>query len=510
MHTAQCRCRRLGKGKLRVSDLLAEDSLQLRLHTPSTAKSLATSISYSAPAEFLDPTPFLGVNCLLITHGIGFNFFDQRTWDAYVERLAGVPVCAIAFVTGVAHRLIPTPLVEAAKAHGIPLLEVPSVVPALQLQRFVTSVLEAERFALTRRSWELADRCAKAARSGGSLRAVLAEVAAAAEGHCAIFDTTGALISCWPASSRWTAEDLRQDRGTPGSSFALPTGGTDHFQLVVRGGTNGEPLATLIGPASSILAMQLNSAFRASSPHLGKLERLMLQLEDWQGVALKELTRTFRNTGLDPQAPTFLLVAEPDKAQLPHAWRIRLAVQEHLNNTHVFTYRGSIYALAQARTDTGADWDALPGRLLESLGRIVPGLPLVVKGPLRSVDELRLGLAHAQRLVRQVSGPTIAAPMSMESLVVATAGSGAHAAAENLLAPLRDYDRENNGQLLQTLRAYLDHDAHPSRVCQALFIHRNTLSKRLALMSRLLNVRLDTLDGLTTCLLAIRVTDAAP
>ncbi|BCW65467.1 hypothetical protein NicSoilB4_02300 [Arthrobacter sp. NicSoilB4] len=489
---------------------MAEDTLQLRLHTPSTAKSLSTSISYSAPAEFLDPTPFLGANCLLITHGIGFNFFDQRTWDAYVERLAGVPVCAIAFVTGVAHRLIPKPLVEAAKAHGIPLLEVPSVVPALQLQRFVTSVLEAERFALTRQSWELADLCAKAARSGGSLRAVLAEVAAAAEGQCAIFDTTGALISCWPASSRWAAEDLRHNRGAQSSSFALPTGGTDHFQLVVRGGTTGEPLATLIGPASSILAMQLNSAFKASAPHQAKLERLMQQLEDWQGVALKELTRTFRATGLDPHAPTFLLVAEPDKAQLPHAWRIRLAVQEHLNNAHVFTYRGSIYALAQARTDTGADWEGIPDRLLGSLRPIVPGLRLVIKGPLRSVDELRLGLAHAQRLVRQVGMPTVAASMSIESLVLATAGSGAHAAAENLLAPLLEYDRVNNGRLLPTLRAYLDHDAQPSKACRALYIHRNTLSKRLALMSRLLNVRLDTLEGLTTCMLAVRITDDAP
>jgi len=36
------------------------------------------------------------------------------------------------------------------------------------------------------------------------------------------------------------------------------------------------------------------------------------------------------------------------------------------------------------------------------------------------------------------------------------------------------------------------------------------LSKRLALMSGLLNVRLDTLDGLTTCMLAVRITDAAP
>ena len=185
-------------------------------------------------------------------------------------------------------------------------------------------------------------------------------------------------------------------------------------------------------------------------------------------------------------------------------------MQEHLNNAHVFTYRGSIYALAQARTDTAADWDAIPDRLLDSLRQIVPGLPLVIKGPLRSVDELRLGLAHAQRLVRQVGVPTIAAPMSIESLVLATAGSGAHAAAENLLAPLLDYDRANNGRLLPTLRAYLDHDAQPSRVCQSLYIHRNTLSKRLALMSRLLNVRLDTLDGLTTCLLAVRITDDAP
>ncbi|MET4093656.1 helix-turn-helix domain-containing protein [Arthrobacter sp. UYCu712] len=100
--------------------------------------------------------------------------------------------------------------------------------------------------------------------------------------------------------------------------------------------------------------------------------------------------------------------------------------------------------------------------------------------------------------------------MSIESLVVATAGSGAHSAAANLLAPLLAYDQANNGRLLPTLRAYLDHDAQPYRACQALYIHRNTLSKRLALMSRLLNLRLDTLEGLTTCMLAVRITDDAP
>ena len=102
------------------------------------------------------------------------------------------------------------------------------------------------------------------------------------------------------------------------------------------------------------------------------------------------------------------------------------------------------FALAQARTDTAADWDVIPDRLLGSLRQVVPGMSLVIKGPLGSVDELGLGLAHAQRLVRQVKGPAVAAPMSIESLVLATAGSGAHAAAENLLAPLRNYDQANN------------------------------------------------------------------
>jgi PucR family transcriptional regulator, purine catabolism regulatory protein len=495
---------------MRVDELLAEEGLQLRLHTPSSAKSLATSITFCAPAEFLDPTPFLGANCLLLTHGIGLNFSGERTWDAYVERLAGVPVCAIAFVTGAAHQVIPPALVVAAKRHKVPLLEVPSVVPALQVHRFISSVLEAERFALTKESWALADRCAKASRAGGALKAVLKEVSEATGGPSAIFDATGTVISQWPEDIVWTAEDLgKSTLGYRISSFELPMGGMDLFHLVIRGKISGELLPTLIGPASSILAMQLTNALQTNAVHETRLIGLCHQLTDWQGVALKELTRTFRAAGLDPHAPTYLVVAHLEPEELRAALRIRLTMQELLRNVQPIMFQGDFYAFAQGRIDDTVVWTETTLQLVRACRQQAANLSVVINGPTDSVDELRHGVAHAQDLVRNITEPTLAAPLGIQSLITASAGSGSHAAAVSLLAPLMHYDTVHNGQLLDTLKSYLNHNAHPSPVCQELFVHRNTLSKRLHLMTKLLNLPLDTLDGQTTCLLALRIIEGS-
>ena len=44
-----------------------------------------------------------------------------------------------------------------------------------------------------------------------------------------------------------------------------------------------------------------------------------------------------------------------------------------------------------------------------------------------------------------------------------------------------------------------------SRACQELVIHRNTLGYRLRKLESLLGLRLDTLEGQTTSLLALRI-----
>lgn len=55
---------------------------------------------------------------------------------------------------------------------------------------------------------------------------------------------------------------------------------------------------------------------------------------------------------------------------------------------------------------------------------------------------------------------------------------------------LRQYDRDNNGELLHTLRCYLDHEQNTQKTAQELYIHRNSLIYRLDRIQQLTNLDL--------------------
>src|SRR5690349_22099277 len=120
---------------MRVADLAADSALNIRLAVPGSPGRLARPIAWCAPTEHMDPTPFLSVNALLLTNGMGLNVKDYRIWDAYVERLMSVPVSGLVFGLGAAHRELPPGLVKACEAHGLPLLELPPEVPFIQVMR---------------------------------------------------------------------------------------------------------------------------------------------------------------------------------------------------------------------------------------------------------------------------------------------------------------------------------------------------------------------------------------
>ncbi|MFD1213439.1 PucR family transcriptional regulator [Arthrobacter sp. GCM10027362] len=496
-----------------VADLLAEDTLQLRLHTPSSRSRLECRISWCAPIEVMDPTPFLSRNVLVLTNGIGMNIDDDRTWHAYVERLAHVPVSAIAFGTGAAHRLLPKGLVKAATALDVPLLEIPRAVSFLQVHRHITNVLQAERFAARTRSWELAEACSRHAAAGSSFRTILAEVGKSVGCPVSVIDGGGSVIAQWPATSRWTDDDLRQaavdddERVVP-----LPMGGGDSFRLVVRGSERDEPLATLLAPAASIMAVQLRSALQTTSRKQPQLGALLAQVPDWEGVARQEFARTFRSTGLDADQPTYVIAAVLTEGDLGSVWRIRLVLQEAFGVLQITVRDDVIFALAQrpAADDPDGTGQPLAASLAARFRTVAPHQAAVLKGPCGSVDELRLGLHEAAGLVHQVTGPVVAAELGIGSLLAAAASHGACAGARRLLAPVLAYDEEHSGHLLQTLAAYLDSDCRPARTCRRLFIHRNTLIQRLRKLESLLALRLDTLEGQTVCLMALRLCQGQP
>lgn len=62
---------------------------------------------------------------------------------------------------------------------------------------------------------------------------------------------------------------------------------------------------------------------------------------------------------------------------------------------------------------------------------------------------------------------------------------------EENLGPILHYDKEDNGELLQTLQCFLESDCNRNSCTNKLFIHINTLRYRLKLIEKLLHVDLD-------------------
>lgn len=129
----------------------------------------------------------------------------------------------------------------------------------------------------------------------------------------------------------------------------------------------------------------------------------------------------------------------------------------------------------------------------------------MLKGPCLSIDELRLGVYQARELVEQVERPTYAPALGISALIASAASCGARAGVTRLFAPVIAHDISHSVNLLRTLECFLARDAQPSRAAAALYIRRNTLGQRISKLESLLNLSLASLEGQTTCLMALRI-----
>ena len=72
---------------------------------------------------------------------------------------------------------------------------------------------------------------------------------------------------------------------------------------------------------------------------------------------------------------------------------------------------------------------------------------------------------------------------------------------------LEGYDRDNATELSHTLEVYLKSNYSPSATSQALFIHRNTLTKRLQKIKSLTHLELEDSRIVTQLLLTYAIND---
>ncbi|GAV22689.1 PucR family transcriptional regulator [Carboxydothermus pertinax] len=75
----------------------------------------------------------------------------------------------------------------------------------------------------------------------------------------------------------------------------------------------------------------------------------------------------------------------------------------------------------------------------------------------------------------------------------------------SLLEPIMDYDRKNEGQLLETLKTYFQCNADINTTAEKLFVHVNTLRYRLKKVEELLGMDLNLLDVQLNLFVALRI-----
>lgn len=485
---------------MRVTDLLADPSLQLGLETPSSTKRLNQEISRCAPAEYLDPTPFLDENVLLLTSGIGMNFTDASVWDAYVERLANVPVAAVAFAVGPAYKQLPRGLVDACTRRNVPLLEVPPTVAMLKVFQYIETMLRAEQFELQERGWSLADECARLASQGAEVSTLLAVINSTIKSAVAIYDAFDTLIAQYPESATWH-QSLSVTAQQPDTlTIPLPMGLSRPCQLVMRVHSSASELETLIAPAASILALQLNRSVAIDASSHQDMKRFVSRCVAWSEATRSDVAKSFQDLGLSQRADTACLVADMTGEYAATAWKLRRALHNGFHEVRIAEFDDRLFALVQHPREP---FESVADKLLH----IDSELPLVLRSPAKTIDELRIALVHAIDMVKHVNQPTMAPLLGLSAIVAAAAGRGARESALQFLAPLIAHDEQRSTELLSTLRTWLRNDAQPSRTCEELFIHRNSLSYRLKNIEDLLGLSLSSLDGRATCLMALRLVD---
>jgi len=483
---------------LRISDLVDDADLNIRLRVAGGDDRLTRPITWCAPTEHMDPTPFLSVNALVLTNGMGLNVKDFRIWDAYVERLVSVPVSGLAFGLGAAHRELPAGLLQACEAHGLPLLELPPEVPFVLVMRHVEQVIATERYEELRKGWELADECTRLAADGHSLAEVLGRVADAVNARVSVIDHNAFELVSAGAAHDGAARTAR-------TALRLPSGASEQFRLAIEGIGSNIVLQPILGPVAAVIAMQLSYTLGSHSPlHSREAARFMEALYEDRGEPSAPLRRYALEAGFDPDGDWGSVLIGTSEEVAPAklraiAWRARVGLQAAFSTVRFMEEAGLTTLLLQHRKGA-AD-------LLEAVREFftdAPELSVIVTDSV-SLSELPLALQLARR---HVGRPGVhQAPLAdLAGIVQGLPSPGLVGMCQRLLAPLAS---DGGSALRETFDSYLRHSGNSAKICDELFIHRNTLSYRLRKIEELLKLDLSDGEVRATCMLALGIVAAS-
>jgi DNA-binding PucR family transcriptional regulator len=454
-------------------------------------------------SDLPDPAPFLCGDELLLTTG------QPDGWAGYARRLAGV--AALGFGVGFTHDAVPGELLDAAKRHALPVLEVPRATPFLAISSAIaaavsgpdrTSAAEAQRALIA------------AALSVGGPRAVLDALARALDCWCLVLDERGAARHAAPVSSRRHAEALALDLsrlGSPVRAASLDLGGDQVAILPIAPGGGhlaagrpaalGPPDHSVLTSAAGLLALDV-AGQQAVAGARRSARRAVLRLATGEHTELTKAVADTLEVAL-PVAPLRVAVlgSSGDSADLLRATEDHQGLSQVSALVVPHDQHTVVVVLPVAEGDLQA---------LEEVLHQVPGARGVVTegvtfgelpDALRRARSVFFGTPKGERLL-------LARDVASAGLLAQLDTPGALGWADALLEPLERHATRSKLDLISTLRVFLAHNGHIDASAGALGIHRHTLRYRLGRIVELLGSDLDDPTARAELWLALRLRGA--
>lgn len=426
-------------------------------------------------SELSDPTPFLEGGELLLTTGLRTPSGRRKQHD-YVRRLHEAGVVGLGFGTGLTHAAVPQAMIEAADECGFPVIEVPKATPFLAISKTVSRALAAADYATQRRAFDAQQALTSAAVRPDGIRAVIRKLASVLDARVVLYDQAGAVSVAVPAAAPTV------DIGTLRRGSAVFTVDGD------------EIFAQTLGTGSrvrGILAVGVGGSMTTADRTVVNTAASLLTLALEQSRAMETAERELRSA-----VWRMLLIGQTDHARqvwgdLP-AEPVRLMV-----------FRGDTSAVsppAGFHAYDGNDLIVLSDQRSEIPGTVGGGS--TVEKYERIAGNYRQALAaldHAQR-----TGSAFSDFADIGVLSVLDQQRSADFAMA-LLEPLVAHDEHGRGELLRSLRVWLEHHGQWDPAAAQLGVHRHTLRYRMRKVSELLGTPLDSADVRAQLWLALQI-----
>ncbi|MEJ1088526.1 PucR family transcriptional regulator [Microbacterium sp. Mu-80] len=453
--------------------------------------------------DLADPTPFLADDLVLLTTGTQFSPDDAEGVTSYVTRLSQRGVNGLGFGSGVHSQGVPSELVAACAAEGLPLFEVPYDVPFIAIARGHAEAIAAQTYA--RRTWALeAQRAlAVAALRPRGLESALSELSRRLGCWVGLFDVAGSVVHEHPTDAGGAtpaiaaeAEALLQrgsaasrtvdDAAVPHTLFTLGRTGQLRGVIAIAAAAHDAETRAVV---TSVIAM---AGLSMEQGVVLARERRRLHSQLLASLLADDPSLARRVLGSLPAAPVLVAICDAARTTAVTEWWER----RRADGPAAFLAAGE-----EGLTICVAAGDEV---VLDELAAQVD----VRIGVSAASDYRSFSQAHAQAVAalrRSDGGLVRYTDLGGAGMLDALASDESRLLAAAQLAPLRAHDTETGSDLELSLRVWLEHDTRLESAAEALGVHRHTMRARIAQTARVLGADLTSFPARAELWAALRL-----